>query len=72
MATHCNILACRIPRTEEPDGLLSKESQRVTTIVHGVTQLQLVTEHSSTHTWSPRCLSPNWLKVSLPSPVGLP
>ena len=26
-------------------------------IVHGVTQLQLVTEHSCTHTWPPRCLS---------------
>ena len=57
MATHCNILACRIPRTEEPDGLLSMESQRVTTTVHGVTQLQLEIEHACTHIWPPRCLS---------------
>ena len=29
MATHCSILAWRIPRTKEPDGLQSIESQRV-------------------------------------------
>ena len=29
MATHCSILAWRIPWTEEPDGLLSMGSQRV-------------------------------------------
>ena len=29
MATHCSILAWRIPCTEEPGGLQSKESQRV-------------------------------------------
>ena len=29
MATHCNILAWRIPWTEEPGGLQSTESQRV-------------------------------------------
>ena len=29
MATHAIILAWEIPRTEEPDGLLSMESQRV-------------------------------------------
>ena len=29
MATHCNILAWKIPWTEEPGGLLSIESQRV-------------------------------------------
>ena len=29
MATHSNILAWRIPRTEEPDGLQSMGSQRV-------------------------------------------
>ena len=29
MATHSSILAWRIPRTEEPDGLQSIESQRV-------------------------------------------
>ena len=29
MATHSNILAWRIPWTEEPGGLLSTESQRV-------------------------------------------
>ena len=29
MATHSNILAWRIPRTEEPGGLQSMESQRV-------------------------------------------
>ena len=28
-ATHFNILACRIPRTEEPGGLQSMGSQRV-------------------------------------------
>ena len=28
-ATHCGILAWRIPRTEEPDGLQSLGSQRV-------------------------------------------
>ena len=28
MATHSSILASEIPRTEEPGGLLSKESQR--------------------------------------------
>ena len=30
MATHCTILAWRIPRTEEPGGLPSMGSQRVT------------------------------------------
>ena len=29
MATHCSILAWRIPWTEEPGGLLSTGSQRV-------------------------------------------
>ena len=29
MATHSSILACRIPRTEEPGGLHSVRSQRV-------------------------------------------
>ena len=29
MATHSSVLAWRIPRTEEPDGLLSMESHRV-------------------------------------------
>ena len=29
MATHCSILAWRIPRTEEPGGLQSIRSQRV-------------------------------------------
>ena len=29
MATHSSILAWRIPRTEEPGGLQSRESQRV-------------------------------------------
>ena len=29
MATHSNILTCIIPRTEEPGGLQSIESQRV-------------------------------------------
>ena len=29
MATHSNILAWEIPRTEEPDGLQSMGSQRV-------------------------------------------
>ena len=29
MATHSSILAWRIPRTEEPDGLLSMGSERV-------------------------------------------
>ena len=29
MATHSSILACRIPWTEEPDGLQSTGSQRV-------------------------------------------
>ena len=29
MATHSSILAWRIPRTEEPGGLSSTESQRV-------------------------------------------
>ena len=29
MATHTNILACRFPRTEEPEGLQSMGSQRV-------------------------------------------
>ena len=29
MATHCSILAWRIPGTEEPGGLQSMESQRV-------------------------------------------
>ena len=31
MATHCSILAWRIPRTEEPGGLQSTGSQRGTT-----------------------------------------
>ena len=30
MAAHCSILAWRIPWTEEPDGLQSMGSQRVT------------------------------------------
>ena len=29
MATHSSILACRIPQTEVPNGLQSRESQRV-------------------------------------------
>ena len=29
MATHCSILACAIPWTEEPGGLQSLESQRI-------------------------------------------
>ena len=29
MATHCSILAWRIPWTEEPEGLQSTESQRI-------------------------------------------
>ena len=29
LATHCSVLAWRIPWTEEPGGLQSKESQRV-------------------------------------------
>ena len=29
MATHCSILAWRIPQKEEPSGLQSMESQRV-------------------------------------------
>ena len=29
MAAHSSIIACRIPWTEEPGGLQSKESQRV-------------------------------------------
>ena len=29
MATHSGIFACRIPRTEEPDGLQPMESHRV-------------------------------------------
>ena len=29
MATHCSILTCRIPCTEEPGGLQSMGSQRV-------------------------------------------
>ena len=29
MATHSSILACKIPWTEEPGGLQSKEPQRV-------------------------------------------
>ena len=29
MAAHSSILACRIPWTEEPDGLQSMDSQRV-------------------------------------------
>ena len=34
MATHCSILACQIPWTEEPGGLQSTGSQRVG---HGAT-----------------------------------
>ena len=33
MATHCSMLAWRIPWTEEPGGLQSMGSQRVTTEV---------------------------------------
>ena len=29
MATHSSIFACRIPQTEDPNGLQSRESQRV-------------------------------------------
>ena len=29
MATHCSILACKIPWTEEPSGLQTMESQGV-------------------------------------------
>ena len=29
MATHCSLLACTAPRTEEPGGLQSMGSQRV-------------------------------------------
>ena len=31
MATHCSILACKIPWTEKPGGLQSMGTQRVTT-----------------------------------------
>ena len=38
MATHCSIIACRIPWTKEPDGLQSTDSQVV-----GMTE---ATEHA--------------------------
>jgi len=41
MATNSSILAYRIPRTEEPGGLLSVESQRV--------RQDLATEHTYMH-----------------------
>ena len=34
MATHSSVPACRIPWTEEPDGLQSTESQRVGHVLH--------------------------------------
>ena len=37
MATHCSILACAIPWTEEPGGLQSLESQRVRHDIGAVT-----------------------------------
>ena len=43
MATHSNILAWRIPQTEEPGGLQSMELQRVSTTV--------VTQQSHTLGW---------------------
>ena len=45
MATHSNILAWRIPLTEEPGGLRSMESQRV--------GHSLETEHA--------CMCPKWV-----------
>ena len=45
MATHCRILAWRIPRTEEPGGLQSGGSQRVG---HGLVTEQQPQKHPST------------------------
>ena len=46
MATHCRILAWRIPWTEEPGGLQSRGSQRM-----GHDSSDLVRMHANTHTF---------------------
>ena len=48
MATHSNILAWKIPRTEEPDGLQSMGSQ---TVVHDqATKYVCMRAHAHVHT----------------------
>ena len=51
MATHSSILAWRIPRTEEPDGLQSMGSHRLWGHKElGMTELSLSRSHTHTHT----------------------
>ena len=64
MATHSSILAWRIPRTEEPDGLQSIGSQRVR---HNEVTNTLIFSHPSTHHQSislPHCPQNHWLWLS--------
>ena len=51
MATHSSILAWRIPRTEEPDGLQSMGSHRLWGHKElGMNELSLSCSHTHTHT----------------------
>ena len=54
MATHPNILAWRIPWTEEPGGLQSMGSQR-----------DISNSHTHTHTHTHTCITGTWLALQL-------
>ena len=50
MATHSNILAWRIPRTEEPGGLQSIGSQKSRTGLNQLSMQACTHTHTHTHT----------------------
>ena len=76
MATHSSILAWRIPRTEEPDGLQSLESQRVSIVRLGVCPCgaslvaQMVKNLSATQETQVGKIP--WRRKWQPTPVFLP
>ena len=55
MATHCSILAWRIPWTEEPGGLQSLESQRVR---HDSSDLAKCVQDFGSHLWKQTSTEP--------------
>ena len=50
VAIHCNILAWRIPQTEEPGGLQSMGSQRVSDTTEATEHTAHTCTHAHTHT----------------------
>ena len=73
MATHSSIFAWRIPQTEEPRGLQSMGSQRVTHAwannTHGV-KVQSQKPRRANHSLGP-CLSPPWGNNARSTPPSL-